>query len=290
MGSERLNAAACHATNCPMNTSARALCVIALGLLSLRCGSSGGAGTGGDGGDGADGNAGSDGSADAGSTDGASRDGTAAAADSSGDGGGCSPRLAQCARPPAGSSLCGSGAIDPAAAAAACNALDPPFDLNQGIPKACSAFSVTSGHYEVWCGPRGVYVWVAFDAIASSAVTTCRISAPLPDGGTATATYYKLSWSLLDNNDSVYAKLTLGDAGTTGGMLMKGAEPYQSSDQTTSASSWQGSSAFDGLLGGATAASGAGAVYFAADQQDCNEVPLPAGFQVVLAAPVKWGP
>jgi len=226
-----------------------------------------------------------DGAADATSSDGG---GDAAATV---DGGPCAvSSFARCPQPPAGFTRCGGGAIDPAAARTACDAVDPPLDLGMGLMKSCAAFTVTSGHYEVWCSAGEVYVWASFDELASSDILHCPFSVPLPDGGTLSASTDQLSWGLSDTNGQLYSLfMVTGGAGRAGGMLSGRAWPDASSDRATDASHWTGSVAVDGRLSvGAGVTGGRGNVFLTAAQTDCRSVPTSAGFRIVLAVPVTW--
>lgn len=199
---------------------------------------------------------------------------------------GCPDTFAACAHPPAGFTLCGGGAIDGTAARAACDALDPPRDIFTGIMKACSAFSIESGHYEVYCGASEIYVWASLDALSSADVLTCDISVPLPDGGTLSGAYYDLAWGLEDTNNLIYGRIGTGG----GGMLDELGWPYASSGRTDDPARWEGSLAVDGTLAvSAGTTSGTGTLYLTAMQTDCDGIPTGDGARVVIAVPITWG-
>jgi hypothetical protein len=214
--------------------------------------------------------------ADAAGADGSSPDAN------NGDASGCA---AGCPKPPVGAVKCGSGTIDPVKAAAACTTLDPPADLHVGAAKECTAFSITSGHYEVWCGGASLYVWASFDALTSADVATCPISAPLPDGGVLMGSYYKLEW------DPDYANSVIYFKGTGAGGMQRHQGGHASNNQTKSATSWSGSLAFDGTVttSGPPPAKGTGTAYFSTVKGSCNSGAPTSPEAIVLAAPVTWG-
>ncbi len=198
---------------------------------------------------------------------------------------GCLDMFAACAHPPAGFTLCGGGAVDPTAARTACDVLDPPRDIFTGVMKACDALSIGSGHYDVYCGPSAIYVWVSLDGLTSTDVLTCSVAFPLPDGGVVTGAFYRSPWALMDTNNMIYAHI-----GTGGGMLGRVGAPYASSDRTDDPTRWDGSLAVDGTLAvTAGTTSGTGALYLTSGQQDCDGIPTGDGARVVLAVPISWG-
>jgi hypothetical protein len=184
-----------------------------------------------------------------------------------------------CAHPPSGYALCGSGAIDPAAASTACAMLNPSLDLGVGLMSECSAFSLTRA-------------WVSFDSLASTNVDNCVLPpVTLPDGAMVAAMFGRLGWGVDAINTQLYGRFMLtGASAPVLGMLTRASDTYVPQTMT-STSTWQGSAAVDGQIGapGVAGSSGAGRVYVVAPQVDCNGVPTsPTGARVVLAAPVAW--
>jgi hypothetical protein len=97
-----------------------------------------------------------------------------------------------CTRPtyPAGYTLCASGAISPAQAAAGCNPIQYIGVSLPGGASDCTSTTLSAGHWELWCNPSvaggidggepaiGAYLFAELDGILQTAATMCPASTP----------------------------------------------------------------------------------------------------------------
>ncbi|NOY91187.1 MAG: hypothetical protein GXP55_08240, partial [Deltaproteobacteria bacterium] len=205
------------------------------------------------------------------------------------DGGACA-WVGDCATPPPSFTRCGGSSIDPAAAVAACEALNPIFDLGTDVVQACSAFSIVSGRYEVWCDGTELYVWASFDMLTSSDVRTCSFVVPLPDGGTASGTSRTLSWDLFVY-PQVYTRMP-----SLSGMLVDAR--FGPSTDAAPGTLWTGSMASEGRMSlparapdaGVLGPPGNATLYYETQKTDCDDIPISGSQRIVLAIPIDWSP
>lgn len=104
---------------------------------------------------------------DAPSTDGSTKDASAPDVTTSKDGAPLtdSGTTATGSKPPLGSTLCGSGTFTPADSMTVCQTASPYFPPQYNVTKDCggAGFSFSSGLWEAWCTPSGVYIFARFD-------------------------------------------------------------------------------------------------------------------------------
>jgi hypothetical protein len=208
------------------------------------------------------------------------------------DGGPCATD-ARCAQPPPGYALCGEGTLDPATMSVACATVDPPLDLYIGLEKDCAALSPVRGRFEVYCGPEGAYVWVLLEEVTSTALNHCSVTVPLPDGGTVTGEYDRLSWDLRGSSVGIYFDVAITPEGGTamnyGGSGFMVTFPFTEPEEPESPELWRGQWGFGARLSTAgTSGAAAGALYVTASQVDCDGIPAGTGTPIVLAVPLSW--
>ena len=175
----------------------------------------------------------------------------------------------------------------------ACQAVDPVRDLHMGLAKDCAALTPVRGRYQAYCGPEGAYVWVLLEEVTSTAINRCTVTVPLPDGGTATGEYDRLSWDLRGSSVGIYFAVAVTPEGGTatnyGGSGFAVTFPYTEPDEPESPELWRGQWGFDARLGTAgTSGPAAGALYVTASQVDCDGLPAGTGTPLVLAVPLSW--
>ena len=190
-----------------------------------------------------------------------------------------------CAAPPAGFALCGSGTVDVAAAAAACNSVNPPMDLGEGLSKTCSAFTLIQGNYEVYCSATQVYFWVDYTKASSSSVLDCMFSVPV-DGGMVMGSFGALGWDA-QINARILATVT-GAGGTSDIGMLESEKSVATGPQPVNGM-WDGSLVLSGLTGklGVSGAHVGATLYLTATPVDCNDVPTGQD-SLVAAAPISW--
>jgi hypothetical protein len=96
---------------------------------------------------------------DGGAPDAATKDASPA------DGGSDSGVTATGSRPPAGSTLCGSGTFTPTDSLSECQGATPYFPAMYNVTKSCggSGFTFSSGLWEAWCTASTVYLFARFE-------------------------------------------------------------------------------------------------------------------------------